>query len=1169
VSSDPTAEALRAVSRLQGPYVGLQPYDEDDSAFFFGRSQESAIVAANLRSTKLTLLYGPSGVGKSSLLMAGVVHGLREQARAAAGDSPFAVCVFRSWHHEPLRGLQESCRAALQDLAGEGSLAAPVPGQTLTETLRAWTMQAGVLLIVLDQFEEYFQYYPDDGNAERLTGFAAELAGVVNDLDLAVHVLVSIREDAWASLDRFEGHIHSLFANYLRVDHLDRNAAREAIIEPIGAWNRMFVNGGEPYEIEPVLVYSVIDAAAASAGLAAPSGPETAAQGGAGNRVEAPFLQLVLERIWRAAVADGAHALTVTRLAALGGPGQIVESHLADALGRLTRDEQNVASDCFTFLVSRSRTKVAHPGVDLAEWTKRAESQVVPVLDKLCTGESGRILRPVATSPDDRHASTYELYHDVLAEPVLVWRRTHQQERDRRRLLRVGGVLVALVAVFAAISVWAVVQQRRADRNAQAARQLLEARRAAEWLTVVSHARRLTGTNLAQSLLLGLAANRAVHTPQARSAMVLDLETARQSGVRALLTGHRGAVTGIAFSRDGHTLASSGEDGTVRLWNMNARTEAGAPLRGYSGPVTSVALSPDGNTVASGGDDGMVRVWNVGTHRELGSPMPGYAGSISSVAYSPNGQILAGGDEDGSVRLWDARSRRPFGAPLTGHAGPVTSVVFSPDGRTLASVGDDRTVRLWAVGTSRRLGTGLKCINGGVYSVAFSRDNRLVACGGNNGSVRLWNLRAHRPQGRTMTSSGSPIESLAFSPDRRWLVGVAEGGAVRLWDLRSHRLLRQRLTGSDDQILSARFSPRGNILAGAGFDGTVFVWDLRRHNPVPVVGTGGRAYWVESAVFSPVSPTLAAAGIDGSVRLWDVSRRTDQVPALRVARDPVTSIAFSRDGRILAGSDEDGTVRLWNVDSDEELAASPLRGHVGPVTSVGLSPHGRLLAIAGDEGTVRLRDTSGKGPGETLLRGNGRSVTSVAFSQDGRSLASGGEDGKIRIWDVRGLSRPRAIITGHAGAIYSVAFSQDGQSLASGDENGTVNLWDVRRQPRLRATLTGHTGPVFSIAFSPDGRVLASGGYDGTVRLWDARGGEPLGAPLTHTGSIQSVAFSADGRTIAAVYTDGAIRLWKDVLWQDYAELVARVCGLVSDDLTVRQWGDLAAGLPYSRQCLR
>src|SRR5712691_11012840 len=100
-------EALRGVSRPGSPYVGLVPYDEGDAAFFFGRSTEIAIVAANLRSTRLTILYGPSGVGKSSLLQAGAVHDLREEARSAAAEHPFAVCVFRSWRDDPVQGVQE------------------------------------------------------------------------------------------------------------------------------------------------------------------------------------------------------------------------------------------------------------------------------------------------------------------------------------------------------------------------------------------------------------------------------------------------------------------------------------------------------------------------------------------------------------------------------------------------------------------------------------------------------------------------------------------------------------------------------------------------------------------------------------------------------------------------------------------------------------------------------------------------------------------------------------------------------------------------------------------------------------------------------------------------------------------------------------------------------
>src|SRR5262249_59095243 len=91
------SEAREALPRT--PYVGLVPYGEKDAPFFFGREQEKSIVTSNLRAVRLTILYGPSGVGKSSLLLAGVAHDLRAlvAGKAANGNerAPFAVCVFR------------------------------------------------------------------------------------------------------------------------------------------------------------------------------------------------------------------------------------------------------------------------------------------------------------------------------------------------------------------------------------------------------------------------------------------------------------------------------------------------------------------------------------------------------------------------------------------------------------------------------------------------------------------------------------------------------------------------------------------------------------------------------------------------------------------------------------------------------------------------------------------------------------------------------------------------------------------------------------------------------------------------------------------------------------------------------------------------------------------
>ena len=479
-----TEEARRVLPRPGSPYVGLNPYREADAAFFFGRSVEVAIVAANLRASRLTVLYGPSGVGKSSLVMAGVVHDLREEPHPELEDRRFAVSVVHSWLADPITAVGAASREALQELAGSGAL--PPPRATLVESLRAWTEQAGPLLLVLDQFEEYFQYHPEESESDELSGFAAQLALIVSDPDLAVNVLISIREDAWPRLDVFEGHIPVLFENYIRVDHLDVAAAREAIEAPIAAWNGMLGLGVEPYEIEAALVDAVIDAARRRGGFAdegESQGPQTTLS----NRIEAPFLQLVLERLWRATVADGAHTLTLARLDSLGGAKQIVDHHVHDALERLTGPEQDCASDCFRFLVSSDRSKIAQRAVDLAAWTKRPEPQVQAVLEKLCSGEN-RILAPAS---NDAHATAYELFHDVLAEPILIWRRAHETGRQRRRAARIGTVLLALVAAFAALSVWALIEQGRANtlyheqqaysrRLAARVRQLEKSKRAAK-----------------------------------------------------------------------------------------------------------------------------------------------------------------------------------------------------------------------------------------------------------------------------------------------------------------------------------------------------------------------------------------------------------------------------------------------------------------------------------------------------------------------------------------------------------------------------------------------------------------------------------------------------------------------------------------------------------------
>src|SRR6266496_5913165 len=149
----PTAEIGARLPET--PFVGLVPYSDSDAQFFFGREGEKSIVKANLRASRLTVLYGPSGVGKSSLLLAGVVHDLRAQARRTAEEkparAPAAVCVFRSWRDDSLPALMEAIHAAGTEALGDDQLTRWHLGDLPVETLHTWTERVRTFLVVLDQ----------------------------------------------------------------------------------------------------------------------------------------------------------------------------------------------------------------------------------------------------------------------------------------------------------------------------------------------------------------------------------------------------------------------------------------------------------------------------------------------------------------------------------------------------------------------------------------------------------------------------------------------------------------------------------------------------------------------------------------------------------------------------------------------------------------------------------------------------------------------------------------------------------------------------------------------------------------------------------------------------------------------------------------------------------
>jgi hypothetical protein len=295
----------------------------------------------------------------------------------------------------------------------------------------------------LRQFEEYFVYHPhEDSDAT----FAAEFPRAVNQVELAVSFLVSIREDALARLDRFKGRIPNLFGNYLRMDRLNREAGHEAIVRPLEEYNDR-VAEDERMEIEPRLVEAVLDQVRVGNVELGQTGAGVIDGGSAGEwRIEAPFLQLVLTRLWEEESAAGSRLLRLETLDRLGGAERIVPAHVDAAMAELSPPERDVAARVFHFLVTPSGTKIAHHASDLAEYAG-VSADVVGLLLNHLGGQRARILRGTG---DGR----YEIYHDVLAAAILDWRaRRLQATRASRKRQRRWSIFLLCILIVSSILV--------------------------------------------------------------------------------------------------------------------------------------------------------------------------------------------------------------------------------------------------------------------------------------------------------------------------------------------------------------------------------------------------------------------------------------------------------------------------------------------------------------------------------------------------------------------------------------------------------------------------------------------------------------------------------------------------------------------------------------------
>ncbi|MEZ4683967.1 MAG: NACHT domain-containing protein [Caldilineaceae bacterium] len=1044
---DLTRQPVPAAAQLICPYPGMRAYDEVNSHHFYGRDGEIDFLRSHLRLNPFIAVIGPSGSGKSSLVLAGLLPALREKS-SLFGPGNWIIKTMRPGT-EPLVTLKQTLHGLVDEERWQ-----PIEAKGTTAPDR--------ILLVVDQFEEIFTF----ADASQSQPFQKALLSLI--AAPRCYVVITVRADFYVDL------MSSLLweeiaQRRLEVLPLKEDGLRQAIVKPAA-------NSG--VYIEEALVNQLLDDANNEPGVLPfvqetmvllweklerrylPAAAYTELSDGTQQGLSGLYLAMtqrasstlnsfnaeqrkIARRILLRLIQFGEGRADTRRQQPISNllTNQTEQALFTETLNKLTNERllTLTAAEIRSAETGERKVDIAHEALlngwpQLRTWIneRRAAEQIRRRLEEKATDwvrlerSEGGLMAPVAlaeaefwlASADAQELGASQDLIDLVHQSRRAIDETLQKER-RARLLRLGlvGAIALLLIGLLAGAVWvqredARQQQEIAEQQRQAAEEANLLRQAAEDAQARAE-QNAEDARQAQDL-----AEERLQDAERQS----NINRAQTIRVQSQLMLNRNAECSLALALEAYDIASDITNhstnftiypfqDSVRTALQSTHTEQVLPAQNA---LHAIAWSHDGRTIAAGMQlSGGTQLWErAGTEfkETINVPSPGWVGSL---AFSPDDEMLAIGGSN--IVLVDRAQGTTIGT-LSGHSRAALMLAWHPSGRWLASSSSDGTVIVWDVQMRQAIQTlGVHQDSTGTISVmglAWNQDGSLLASAGFDNNIRLWNtsgLTDDTPDESALTlaatwwvnDQGQPVR-LAWSPDGQRLAASYSGGTIQIWNTDSATEL------VDDQ------APLQTLAAHTGA-----VWGL---------------------TWDPTGTYLASSAEDQSVRIWTgnpLSLRT----TLSGHTDSVAGgVAWNSTGTAVASASTDRSVRVWKLSPGGVMSLQT----DGYLLDADWHPDPKQLLVA---------------------------LTSTLENTD-----------LISLWDI-GQNSVRTILATHRSTILRIAWSPDGTKLATASADTTVHLYDAQTGERMRQ-LTGNSGVVIDVAWSPDGRQVASAAYDYNVFLW-------------------------------------------------------------------------------------